>query len=372
MSAPFSGLNRELGRDMKLGLETYWDHLNHQGGVAGRQVRLVALDDGYEPERALANLHELYEKRKVFAVIGNVGTPTAERTLPYAQDNHLLFLFPFTGAKFLRRDPPDRYVFNYRASYEEETAEVVRYLVESKRVAPDQIAVFAQQDSYGESGFAGVARMLRKYNRSPEQILHVGCPRNSVEVGEAVREVVSRKDDIRAIIMVTTYRPAARFIQKVRDAGVQAIFTNVSFVGSSSLAEELIQLGPSYAEGVIVTQVVPPIDSQSTAVLQFRERLRSYAPNEQPSFVSLEGYLGAAIFAEGLRRADKDLTTDTLIDALESIRDLDLGIGGTIRFGPSEHQASHKVWGTILDKTGHYNVLDLEQGPNVNPPLRRM
>ena len=119
MSAPFSGPARELGRGMELGINTYLHSVNDEGGVAGRKLRLVALDDGYEPERALANMQELDQQRKVFAVIGNVGTPTAEKTLPYALEKQLIFFGAFTGAKLLRKEPPDRFVFNYRAGYEE-------------------------------------------------------------------------------------------------------------------------------------------------------------------------------------------------------------------------------------------------------------
>src|SRR5207302_5366637 len=129
-------------------------------------------DDGYDPDRALANMRELRERRKVFAVIGNVGTPTAEKALPYALHKKVLFFGAFTGAKLLRKDPPDRYVFNYRASYEEETAKIVEYLFRKEKLRPDEIAVFDQNDGYGDAGFAGVAKIMRdKYQRNPNDIV---------------------------------------------------------------------------------------------------------------------------------------------------------------------------------------------------------
>jgi ABC-type branched-subunit amino acid transport system substrate-binding protein len=137
-------------------------------------------------------------------------------------------------------------------------------------------------------------------------------------------------------------------------------FTSVSFVGSEALAEELKQLGPSYAEGVIVTQVVPHFESGSTAVLKYREALKKYYPDEKPGFISLEGYLAASLLTEGVQRTGDDLTTERLIDNLETIKALDNGLGAPITFGPSEHQGSHKVWGTVLDKTGKYQILDLD------------
>jgi len=359
MSAPFSGPARELGRAMEVGIRTCFQQINHEGGIAGRKLQLVVLDDGYEPERALANMKELYEQRQVFAVIGNVGTPTAERTMPYALAKQIIFFGAFTGAPLLRSVPPDRYVFNYRASYPEETAALVKYLVEIKAIRPDQIAVFAQEDGYGDSGFNGVAKMLRKYGRRPEEILRVGHARNTVEVGDAVREILRHKE-IRALVMVSTYRPAARLIRQLKDSRADLLFANVSFVGSDALAEELRQLGAEYANGVVVSQVVPLPSSQSSVVLKYRQLLRRYYPNEQPTSGSLEGYINAAILAEGLRRAGDQLTTETLVGSLEMLNSLDLGLGTPLHYSPSEHQASHKVWGTTLDRSGNYRSLELE------------
>jgi serine/threonine protein kinase/ABC-type branched-subunit amino acid transport system substrate-binding protein len=359
MSAAFSGPARELGRGMKVGIETCFRHVNDQGGVNGRKLKLIPLDDGYEPARALPNMKALNEQHKVFAIVGNVGTPTAEVTVPYALDRKLLFFGPFTGAGLLRKDPPDRYVFNYRASYAEETAAMVRYLIEIKKLKPEQIAVFAQKDGYGDAGFTGVAKGLRKHGRDPEQILRVGYERNTGDVDAAVQEILRHKDEVKAVIMVPTYRPAARFIQKLKDAQFKGTFLNVSFVGSEALAEELKQAGPQYAQGVIVTQVVPHYDARATAVLRYRNNLKNYFPDEQPSFVSLEGYLAASLLVEGLKKAGDEVTTDTVIDALESIRNLDIGIGAMINYGPSEHQGSHKVWGTVLDSSARYQILDM-------------
>jgi serine/threonine protein kinase/ABC-type branched-subunit amino acid transport system substrate-binding protein len=361
MSGPFSGPSKELGRAMQLGIETAFKDWNDRGGVGGRQLHLVALDDGYDPARALANLQELEEQRNVFSLIGNIGTPTTEKVLPYVLDKKIPLFGAFTGAKFLRKEPPDRYVFNYRASYTEETAAVMRYLVEIEKLRPEQVAVFAQQDSYGDAGFQGVAHACRKYGVDSEKILRVGYVRNSMEgLDNAVQTILAHKE-IRAVVQVATYRQAARFIQKLKDAKFEGLFTNVSFVGSEALAEELRDLGAAaYGAGVIVTQVVPAIDSHATAVLKYRDLLRKYFPNERPSFVSLEGYLIANLFVEGVQKAGPSLTRESLIEGLEAIHDLDLGIGTPLHFAPSEHQASHKVWATVLTKDGRYQLLDLE------------
>ena len=360
MSAPFSGPAKELGRGMKTGIDIAFAAANEAGGVNGRKLRLVALDDGYEPERTRAVMKELAETRSVFGFVGNVGTPTAEVAVPFTLDKKMLFFGPFTGAGLLRRDPPDRYVFNYRASYAEETAATVKYMVEVRRIPPDEIAVFAQQDGYGDAGFNGVAKMLRKYKRDPNRVLRVGYKRNTSDVDEAVEALLRSKHRVRAVVMVPTYKAAAKFIDKVKAERPDILFSSVSFVGSQALADELMSYGGKVAEGVMVTQVVPLPQSKSTAVLRYQELLPRYSLGEKPDFVSLEGYLAANLLIEGLRRAGRDFTTESLIDSLEKMRGVDLGVGAVMGFGMSEHQASHKVWGTVLDASGNFQPLEME------------
>jgi branched-chain amino acid transport system substrate-binding protein len=360
MAAPFSGPAKELGRGMKTGIDLAFAATNDAGGVNGRKLRLIALDDGYEPDRTRTVMKELAETRNVFGFIGNVGTPTAEVAVPYTLEKKMLFFGPFTGAGLLRRDPPDRYVFNYRASYAEETAATVRYLVDVRRIPPGEIAVFAQQDGYGDAGFNGVAKMMRKYNRNPERTLRVGYKRNTTDVAEAVDTLLKSRHPVQALVMVSTYRAAAKFIDKVKAERPDIVFSNVSFVGSQALADELMTYGGKVAEGVIVTQVVPLPHSSATAVMRYQDLLPKYSLGEKPDFVSLEGYLAATLLIEGLRRAGRDFTTESLVDALESMRGLDLGVGASMGFGMSEHQASHKVWGTVLDANGNFQTIDMD------------
>src|SRR5262245_49144431 len=171
---------------MKLGIETAFKLANDAGGVHSRQLNLIAADDGYEPDRIAETMKQLYDKHQVFGIIGNVGTPTAGVALPYALEKRMLFFGAFTGANLLRRDPPDRYVFNYRASYAEETYAVVQYLVKVKRLRADQIAVFAQQDSYGDAGFTGVTKAIRALGGNDAAILRLDYKRNTVDVDDAV------------------------------------------------------------------------------------------------------------------------------------------------------------------------------------------
>ncbi len=379
MSAVFSGPSRELGQNMKLGLETSFRAANDAGGVHGRKLSLTALDDGYEATRVTATMQELLMERGVFAVVGNVGTPTSVVAAPYAAQNKAIFFGAFTGAPVLRQDPPDRYVFNYRASYKEETAKSIKYLLEVRRLAPSEIVVFAQEDSYGDAGFEGVTKAMRALGHGQVETLRVGYKRNTVDVERAVQLLAGYNDKmtvagrgsgearvpehrVKAVVMVATYRAAAKFIQRVRAVPrlKDVLFFNVSFVGSETLAEELEGISPALCPNVFVTQVVPPWDSGSTGVLHYREQLAKYEPQAQPGFVSLEGFIVGSIFVEALKRAGRELTTEKLVDTLERIEGLDLGFGTAITFGLSEHQGSHKVWGTKLDESCVYQTVDLE------------
>ena len=362
ISAPFTGPARELGQNMKIGIEAAFNVANVNGGVHGRQLRLIAMDDGYEPGRTAITMKELYEKDQVFGLLGNVGTPTAVVALPYALDRKMLFFGAFTGAGLLRNDPTDRYVFNYRASYAEETAAVVNYLVKVRQLLPEQIAVFAQQDAYGDAGFAGVqkaVRSLRGGNDTP--ILRLNYQRNTVDVDEAVAQLqLKRRIPIKAVIMVPTYRAAAKFIEKTRDLYPDMIYTSVSFVGSTALADELMLLGPKYATGVIITQVVPAVEGHSSLVLNYKSALAKYFPGVASDYVSLEGYVDASVLIAALQRNGPQLDTEKLVETLESLHDLDIGLGTPVTFNSSEHQGVHKVWGTQLDASGHYQPIDLQ------------
>ncbi len=360
MAAPFSGSAKELGRQMKLGIDTAFNRVNDAGGVEGRMLKLIAADDGYEPTRTADAMKQLYEKDQVFGIIGNVGTPTAVVAAPFALERRMLFFGAFTGANVLRNDPPDRYVFNYRASYAEETDAVVRYLVKLRRIPPRQIAVFAQQDTYGDSGFAGVAKAVRSLGVSDAAIVRLNYQRNTVDVDDAVNQLKLQKPPIKAVVMVAAYRAAARFIEKTHDLFPGMIYTNVSFVGSTALGDELMLLGPRYASGVIVTQVVPAVSGYSSVVLEYKNALAKYFPGEAPDYVSLEGYVAANVLIQGLKRAGPQLDTEKLIDVLENTRNFDLGLGAALNFGRAEHQASHKIWGTALDENGKYQAIELE------------
>lgn len=358
MASPFTGANRELGRAIKAGVEAAFAEVNDRGGVHGRKLRLVAIDDGYEPTRTGPAMKQLVEGERVFAVVGNVGTPTAAVAIPYCMERKVVFFGALSGGDLLRKSPPDRYVFNYRPSYAEETAAAVRYLVDVKRIPPHRIAVFAQEDEFGESGWRGVAEALGERGLEKARIVRVGYRRSTADVGAAVDTIRARAGELDAVVTVATYKPAATFVRRLREAGLRLLVTHVSAVDSNALAEELVAAGRKYVEGVFVTQIVPLPTSRGAAVTRFQEAMAERG--ERPGFLALEGWIVANVLVEGLRRAGRDLDPERLVDALEGIRDLDLGIGTKISFGPQDHQGSRKVWGTVLQPDGTWRQVDLE------------
>jgi ABC-type branched-subunit amino acid transport system substrate-binding protein len=360
MASAFSGANRELGRSIKAGVEAALAEVNAAGGIRGRVLRLVAIDDGYEPSRTLPAMRQLVERDGVFAIVGNVGTPTAAVSAPYCNARKVLFFGALSGGDLLRKRPPDRYVFNVRPSYAEETAAAVRWLTGVRRIAPSRIALFAQEDEFGASGVRGAAEELRARGVDPSRILRVGYRGNTDDVSGAVEALRARAKDFDAVVMVATYLPAAAFVRKLRDAGLRQLVTDVSAVDSNALASELAADGRRYTEGVLVTQIVPLPTSRLPGVVRFHEAMARRGGDERPGFLALEGWIAAQVLAEAIRRTGRDLDTERLVDALEGIRDLDLGIGTPISFGHGDHQGSRQVWGTMLQPDASWKQVPLE------------
>ncbi|CCD99609.1 ABC transporter substrate-binding protein [Bradyrhizobium sp. STM 3809] len=237
MAAPFSGPAREMGRQLKLGIELAFAQANEDGGVHGRQLKLSTADDAYEPTRTLNAMKDLYEQQKVFGFVENYGSPTALISVPYALERHALYFGAFTGAPSLRRDPPDRYVFNYRAGYAEEADALVRYLVKNRRLRPQDIGVLTQQDAYGDAGWDGVAKAMRGLRGgNAGEIFRMSYNRNTVNVDEAIAQLKRQRPAIKAVVLVATFRAAAKFIEKTRDLYPDMIYATISGVGSRSTA----------------------------------------------------------------------------------------------------------------------------------------
>ena len=337
-SAPFTGPAAQLGIQFNRGANVWFDQLNAQGGVAGRKIELRKMDDGYEPDRCAANTRKLIDE-EVFALFGYIGTPTSLAAVPLAKKEGVPFIAPFTGAMSLR-DPFSKYVFHMRASYNDETALIVKQMT---TLDLKKVAVFYQNDAYGKAGLDGVILALGALNLKP--VAQATVERNSVEVAAAVKALVAAAPD--AVVQVSAYKSCAAFIRAARKAGYGGTFYNVSFVGTQALADELGKEGA----GVVVTQVVPsPYNAARPIAREFAEAVKKAGGDAQANFSSMEGYLAAKVFTEGLRRASSP-TRDGLIAGLESINDQSFG-GFAVSFSATNHVASRFVDLSMLTGDG--------------------
>lgn len=336
-SAAFSGPASELGTEMRAGALAYFQAINASGGVNGRKIELRSLDDGYEPDRAAANTRKLIDDG-VFLLFGYVGTPTSNASKPIFTAARVPFVGPFTGAESLR-NPLNRYIFNVRASYYDETDRIVGQLVGQTL---DRIAVFYQNDDYGKAGLAGVERAMQKRNL---KIVATGTvERNTVDVAAAVKAIGPVEPQ--GVVMISAYKSCAAFIKAMRNAGYNPQFMNVSFVGSKALAHEA---GPA-GRGVGISQVVPfPWNLSARVVKDYQQLLEASTGKQNFSFTSLEGFIAAKVLVEGLRRAGPDLTREKFITAMEQLRDFDVG-GFTVTFTPTDHSGSKFVELTVIGK----------------------
>ncbi len=335
-SVALSGPAQELGKDMQLGATLYFNAVNAHGGVHGRKIVLKTLDDGYDPARAADNTRKLINDEKVFALFGYVGTPTSQASLPIFTAAKVPFVGPFTGAELLR-SPVNRYVFNVRASYFDETEAIVQQLT---ALSIDRIAVFYQDDAYGQAGLAGVERALKK--RNLQVVSKATVERNTVDVKKAVDTL--SKSGAQAVIMISAYKSCAAFIRDMKRAGAEPSFWNVSFVGSKALAKELDKEG----RGVQISQVVPfPWDSTVPVVKEYRKALEE--AKAEPGFGTLEGFIAAKVMVEGLKRAGRKLDRESFVAAMESIHDFDAG-GFKVSYSPESHSGSRFVDLTIISR----------------------
>ncbi|MFO1346739.1 MAG: ABC transporter substrate-binding protein [Rhodocyclaceae bacterium] len=340
-SVALSGPAKELGSEMRSGALLYFEQVNASGGVHGRRIRLQTLDDGYEPERTTANTRKLIEEEKVLALFGYVGTPTSLAALPLFTEAKVPFVGAFTGAQALR-EPFNRYVFNVRASYFDETEKIVEQLTTT---GIKQIAVFYQNDAYGKAGLAGVERAMTK--RGLKIAATATVERNTADVAKAVATLSATRPD--AIVMVSAYTSVAAFVKGMKKAGSAAQFHNVSFVGSRPLAAALGDEGV----GVAIAQVVPfPWSGTLPVTREYQAQARA-AGAKDLSFTELEGYIAARVLVEGLKRAGRELTRERLVTALESLSRTDIG-GFQVDYSSSNHNGSSFVDLTIIGRGGKF------------------
>jgi ABC-type branched-subunit amino acid transport system substrate-binding protein len=340
-SAAFSGPAAQLGIQMNIGTKAYFDYVNGQGGVYGRKIELKTRDDRYEGNLCADNTKKFIQEDKVFALISYVGTPTTVAAMPIFTEARVPLIGPFTGAEALR-NPVNHYIFNVRASYYDETEKIVEQLVSTGN---RNIAVFYQDDAYGQAGLKGVQIAMDKRNL---KIIALGkVERNTTKVQDAVKTINAAHPD--GVIMISAYTSIAEFVREMKKAGSTTQFHNVSFVGSTALADALKDDG----YGVAISQVVPfPWGPEVRVVREYQEILAKEGHTDY-NFSSLEGFIVGKVMVEALRHTGRDLTRERLISALEGMNNIDLG-DFVVNFSPTNHSGSKYVDLTMIGRAGKF------------------
>jgi ABC-type branched-subunit amino acid transport system substrate-binding protein len=377
MSAAFVGAAARLGGELYRGAQACYEEVNARGGVHGRRIAVIALDDGYEPAPCIRNTFRLLEAERVFLLSNYVGTPTLTRALPVIKhyaDQHdpwIALVGNFTGAQPQREPPYAHYVFNIRASYRQEMAALVDQFW---ALGARRFGVFYQIDAYGRSGADAVARGLARHRaRIAAEATYARGARFGDDMTVAVKTLQEAGVDV--VLCTGAYEGCGAFIRVVRDAGWRVPISNLSFVGSDALLDLLLshgrRTGRNYTRGLVNTQVMPSDDDVRLAgVRDYRAAMDQYRPRVPAEFrkgesertgysaIGLEGYANARVIVEGLRRAGPRLTRRSFREALESLRDLDLGIGAPLSFGPERHQGLDNVYFTAVEEDAWVPVVD--------------
>ena len=331
-SLPLSGPSAQIGKKYQAGAQAWFNEVNRKGGINGKKIRLISLDDQYEPELTIINTKRLLEKPNLLALFGYVGTPTTKEILPFIEERKIPLIAPLTGASILR-DKDLKMVVNLRASYQMEIDKIVESLVRNAR---QKIAIIYQDDAFGKDGLKSAESALKKHGLKPIAIATV--QRNSAQIQSALQVLTSSQPN--AIIIISTYVSSAALSRELLQRDVKAQIMNVSFVGTRAL-EQSLPVG--LANGIGVSQVVPfPWDRWIPVVADYQRLMRVNNSSARFGFTSLEGFMAAKLITEGIKRVQGPLTKESLITSLKSIKKVDLG-GFQLDLSSNNKQASDYV-----------------------------
>ena len=331
-SAPFSGPSSRTAKDFRDGALAWFAEVNRRGGIHGRRLRLVSLDDRYEPSQTLTNARQLIEKDKAIALFGIFGTANAKAILPLIGQVGVPLVAPRTGARSLRH-PFRPMVFNLRASYQAEVDRIIDQLVRDGR---HRVAVVRIDDAYGEDGLRSSLASLGRHGLKPVAVSAV--KRNTKSTGATAQRIHAA--DPNAVLVFATFTTSAALTKDLHRLGNRAQLMNLSPVDVEGLQDAL---PGGQASGIGITQVVPfPWDQRVPVVNLYQRLMRQQQATPRYGFTSLEGFLAAQLLTEALEKAGADPSRQALKEGFESLGQLDLG-GFKVSLGPRDHQASDFV-----------------------------
>ena len=342
-STPLSGANKELGEDIRDGALAYLKKVNDAGGINGRTIELVTLDDGNTTKRSGANTQELIEKRGVLALFGYASATLSRPALPLVEQHQVPFLAPFTGAAPMRKF--NRYVYNIRASYADELEKIVEYY---SSTGSKRFSIVHYDDAVGKANFGIVEAALKKRNLVTVSVGSIK-DRAKPDIAAAVQDVAKGNPDV--VILTTLYKATSDFIKSAKRNGMATQFVSNSFPGASALAAELGKDGI----GVAISQVVPPVTHRALPIVrEYQTAIEKLTGKKEYSFTSLESYIAAKVLVEGIRRAGPKLTRDSLLKALDTLQQYDAG-DFMVTFTPTNHNGSNYVELTIINRNMRFS-----------------
>jgi ABC-type branched-subunit amino acid transport system substrate-binding protein len=334
-SAPLSGSNKELGEDIRDGALAYFKKVNDAGGINGRKIELVSLDDANDTKRAEANTRKLLEEHNVIALFGYGSATLSAPALPLVDQARITFFAPFTGAEPMRKF--NRFVYNHRASYADELEKIVEHY---STIGVKRFAVIHYKDAIGNANLAVVERALKA--RGLAAVAIASLQRTQTDLSKEVAAAVKAEPDV--VIATTLYKTTAEFLKLSLKSGLNAQFVSTSFAGSTALAQALGKDGL----GVVMTQVVPSVARTTTPIVrEYHQASDKLLGKKDYSYTSLESFIAARVLVEGIRRAGRDPTRESLLKALDNLGAVDVG-GYFVTFSPTDHNGSNYVSLTIL------------------------
>jgi branched-chain amino acid transport system substrate-binding protein len=354
-SSALGGHASFLGTQNLHGSLAYLKEINENGGVHGRQIKIISYDDSYDPPKTVANTQKLISQDGVFALFDYVGTPTSVKIIDVVHQAKTPILGLFTGAESLRT-PFRPYIFNVRDSYYNEAEGAITYFVD--KLGFSKIACFYQNDAFGKAVLSGAQLALER--RNMELIATDTFERGTMDVEGAMENI--KNSGAEAIIMVGTYSPLAKFVKVSNDVGYKPYFHTVSFVGSEAYGKELVEvqkIDPSQYEKIIVTQVVPsPFSEEFETVREYKELAKKHYPQDEPNYVALEGFVNAKVLVAALKGAGKELTRETFIDSLEAMQNVPMGIGKSITYTTTDHQGLQGIYYSKVTNDGTFRIFN--------------
>lgn len=349
MSGDFSGSISYLGNNMKMGIESYFNKINKSSST---QYKLISYDDKYNPVLASQNVKKLIHKDKVVTLLGNTGTPTATVTLPIINKNKIPLIGPYSGGKILRDPQTNTFSFNYRVGYYNEVSQIVSNLF-NKGIKSDELAVFTQNDTYGDSGYLGVLEAFRSRNISINNIIHERYTKGTENIEYGLSKLLDYNKNFKAFIVVGVNKATTKFIKYAKEDFPNAKFFLISAMNISTILNSLKE----YEDDVYSTQVVPLLSEKLPIVKEYKKDFKKLYPNEKTNLISFEGYIIAKLFHEVIKELKpEEINRKNIERQLLSVENIDIGLGFKSSFNNEKHQYSNRVWLTRVKNGELQNV----------------